>query len=363
MLFTVLSWSSIPLCVQLAGGGGSPFWFNLGARLGFCVVCVLFLLLVFGRSLRHPGVVRAVVARLPSRLFLVATLGTFERGFYALSLRFIDVSLAVAVYDLSPVMMVLFLARLYRLDGRYRELSLVLIPAGMLGVLGVMLVGGSEDGKLWSIGGDGLGRLVAGLFIVMVGALANSLTVFGFRWGTELSRDPGFRCVFHVGGGVGAAGNGAAGLGERREGNGGPGQDRRVEEKKAEMGGVVIGFLLVSLVSVVVSGVVAGVGGEPFRLGRLGAAFGGGLLVGAGCLTWRKANLSVRDLGSNLMLYLIPVFSLTWLVVASQVRPVRLDYLALGVVCVVGANLLVNVTAGRKGGAGQSPGGAHHGQE
>ena len=116
-----------------------------------------------------------------------------------------------------------------------------------------------------------------------------------------------------------------------------------MEKENIELGGVVTGFLLSSLVSVVVSGVVAGVGGEPFGLGYLGVAFGGGLLVGAGCLTWRKANLSTRDLGSNLLLYLIPVFSLTWLVVASQVRPARLDYLVLGVGCVVGANVLVRV--------------------
>lgn len=65
----------------------------------------------------------------------------------------------------------------------------------------------------------------------------------------------------------------------------------------------------------------------------------GGILVQAVC--WRAANLIGDNLGINALLYGVPVLSLAWLWMFGHVGVSRLDYVLVGVLVIVAANLLL----------------------
>ena len=189
MLITVLAWSSIPLLIQLSGGAETPFLFNAGMRLGYVIVCSLFLVAFFRQVFLCRAVWQAIVPHLSSWLILFALISTFERAFFSWAVQFVDVSVAVILYDASPIFMVLLLSRLYRVDGRFGVITPSFILLVLLAFAGFTLVSASETGSVVNLQHGGAGIFLTGLLLLLLGVACNVMTVFGFRWGTELSRD------------------------------------------------------------------------------------------------------------------------------------------------------------------------------
>ena len=257
----------------------------------------------------------SIIPHLSSWLILFAIISTFERAFFAWAIQFIDVSVAVILYDASPVFMILLMSKLYQGDGRFGEISPWFMLLVVVAFVGFAMVTASETGSLVNLQYGGAGIFLTGLLLLLLGVTCNVMTVFGFRWGTNLSRDKKF--LVEVQG----------------------------TAQSLEMGCIVLAFLMSSSVSVGVSAVIGRASLEPFDLQVLGTAVLGGFVVGIGSLTWRKANLITTNLGANALAYAIPIFSLGWLALFSQVQLARLDYLIIGAAAIITANLLINFEA------------------
>ena len=66
---------------------------------------------------------------------------------------------------------------------------------------------------------------------------------------------------------------------------------------------------------------------------------------------WRKANLVSDNLGINVLLYGVPVVALLLLFTFTPVNLVRVDFLVVGVVAIIGANVLINFESEVRSGA------------
>ena len=67
------------------------------------------------------------------------------------------------------------------------------------------------------------------------------------------------------------------------------------------------------------------------------------LLHASGGILFRLSNLVTENLGVNSLNYAIPILSLTWLWAFSEVSVIRADYLVIGTIAIVAANLLINL--------------------
>ena len=136
MFLSVVLFSGQPLVVAWAGGSSNPFLFNAGWRLGLVLGGVLFLVvlyrpllrdgrileLVAGRALPIPRVWRAVGFRsgigadglrpwtfrrqLVRWAILLSVVGNLDFGVFALSSRYVDISVTALIFEIWPIFMI-----------------------------------------------------------------------------------------------------------------------------------------------------------------------------------------------------------------------------------------------------------------
>ena len=69
---------------------------------------------------------------------------------------------------------------------------------------------------------------------------------------------------------------------------------------------------------------------------------GGALASGIADVSFRTANSLTNNLGVNALSYLTPIIALAWLALLSQAEVNRVDFLLIGTMAVVTANLMIN---------------------
>ena len=312
MLASVLAYSVFPLAVGLWSGGAAPFLFNGAWRLGIAAGFLLFLVLF------HPGLVissaswRLVARRLWDWRLGAVVVAYFDLAFFAWASALVDLTLVVLAAQASPLFLILFLgSRLGRVSPGVVPWgwgSLVLGLVCLAGFGFVLLAQGADVGGAVA----GLGWLgLLGLLLALLSALVAALNGFGFRWGRDLADD----LAESMGGGKGLS-----------------------------LFGVVMAGLLANLVAAPLSlafgwGLAESLSGRHFLFAL---ALGGAAYPVAGIL-WRWANVLSLDPGINALAYLRPVFSLLWLAPFGLVLVSRTDYLVLGTVLIILANLLLHL--------------------
>ena len=314
MLASVFLMSFIPLFVAF-GGGGSPLIFNAAWVVGGFVGCALTLLIVFPRMLFSGEVWKVIVSRALSLAMLWWVVGFLNLGLYAWSTQFIDVSVAVMLYEIWPIFLVMLTAWLFRKEARYRKITAnTIFPFGFA-FLGIVSVIASQAGGIDAFASVDTGgvNLAIGVALAFGSMGLAAVSAFGNRWAadlaSELSELPGNR--------------------ER-------GKDR------LELFGVVVGIAIRSLISLPFITSVGFMLNEPISPDALIWGATGGLFVAAvGAILWRMANLISTDLGINVMAYLAPALALFWLYAFSRVGDVDVWSLAVGAVLILGANLLM----------------------
>ena len=121
-----------------------------------------------------------------------------------------------------------------------------------------------------------------------------------------------------------------------------PGNRERGKDR-LELFGVVVGITIRSLVALPFITSVGFMLNQPISPDALIWGATGGLFVAAvGAILWRMANLISTDLGINVMAYLTPALALFWLYAFSRVCDVDPATLVIGVVAIIGANLLMH---------------------
>ena len=361
MFLSVVLFSGQPLVVAWAGGSSNPFLFNAGWRLGLVLGGVLFLVvlyrpllrdarileLVAERALPIPRVWRAVGFRsgigadglrpwtfrrqLVRWAILLSVVGNLDFGFFALSSRYVDISVTALIFEIWPIFMIYivsFVAGAAVVGGgpggtedgrRYERLNVetfLLLAIGFMGVgfITVSQLGGFE--RLLILGEDSLWSLF-GVALAFASAFLTSLSGLSLRWSMVLGQES-----------LTLAG-------------------RRYSIGRLEIFYVVVAFVLSNVVSVLLNAFVGILAGESVTLRTLllSVIVGGALIQATGNVLWRLANLWTINLALNSISYLTPCMSLGLLWLFSYVHVGRGDYLVIGGVCVVAVNVLVNFRA------------------
>ena len=318
MLVALLAFSVIPLVVELSGGSANPFFFNMLVRSGGFLGSGIFLVVFYRRIVFCRQNLRLIMRRLffwpDNRLLLITFLGgASEFTLLAASVRFLDVAVVAVLFEVYPVLIIFVASRVFRDTRQYRRLgglSKLLILMSMFGF--IFAVVSQNAGFFDSFAGASLLNLLLGICLVAGAILGCGASVFGWRWGRDLGSEM------------------TSGLGT----------------VESSLLGMVVALWLTCLVASVVSGVGGLVVGEniDWHLGVFG--LGGGLVITCfGAICHRKSNLLTRNVGINSMGYVVPVFSLVWLYWIAGVDVARWDYLILGMVLIVAANLLMHFEA------------------
>ena len=336
MLLAVLGYSMAPLVVAVAGGD-SPFLFNAAWRLGLVVGFASFGILLYRNVLTSIEARRHIVNRLRSPAILAAVFSNNDYAFFVLAATLVHVSAATVVFETWPLWMILMLAFAYRKIGRYRRNLRLTTSMVLLCLVGLCFMVGSQSGTIFgNVDEQQSSTAVLGSILALVGALVGSFAAFSFKWSTDVSEELSeFEALSGVGAQFGEAGR----------------------QRFLELLCLIVAYGVSSSISVLVSLVVGIARGEymPFNL-QVMAFLGGVVTYAPATIAWRMGNLQTTNLGVNAVIYGTPVLSLFWLFLLSLATApiliaifdfniVRPDYLVIGLISIVVANLLINFEA------------------
>ena len=272
-----------------------------------------------------------VLRRLRSFAIVAAVVSNFDYAMFVLSTSLIDVPVATVIFETWPLWMILTLAWIYRKEGRYRRTIRLTGMMVCLCLFGLCLVTISQTEAVFDlVNGQAPGRLLLGSALALSGALVGSLAAFSFKWGTDLAGE--LADILKL-------------------------EEPKVGYQSLDLLCLVLAYGLSSSVSVLASLFIGTVSREPvsFNLELL-AIIGGMATYAPATIAWRMGNLRSTNLGINAMVYGTPVLSLAWFYLLSTdgvlsrfrldaFNIARVDYLVVGVVAIVMANLLINFEA------------------
>ena len=315
MLAAVAGYSLMPLLVALSNGAASPFFFNAGLTLGVGIGQAIFLWVVFRKVLFSPSVMPLVWQKIFGVSMLLIVIHRFEYGLFAWSARFIDVSVASAIFEIWPVTSLLLTAYLFKDDDRYKKITLGKLLLLALAFVGFLFVAGSQTGEFLNWISMGFWETGIGVVLVLLAVVVASFVAFTFRWGDDFLRKLPANVV-----------------------------DK--EKVTVKVSCVILASCIGALISAALNvGVGVGIGESISTNTVIASVAGGALAYGLANIAYRTTIVLTDDLGINAMLYVTPVVALFWLLVFSQVNVARLDFLIIGAAVVITANLLINFEA------------------
>ena len=313
MLLSVVSYSLVPLLIASGGGVSSPFLFVAALRLGQFGGHTAFIVLFFRDVLFNKTAMSIVMQRILTWSILFVAINNLDYGFFALATRFVDISVAAILYETWPIAVILLTALLFRGERRYRKIKPDVMLLLAIGFLGFSFVATSQTGGFGNWGDSQFTDTLIGIGLVLLAIGSAAMGAYGFRWGADLNRAL---------------------------------PDELISDKNSDLVDiccVLTAQIIGSFVSVVLFGTVGFFIGEIITFKSLCIAIACGAFAnGLGHLAWRAGNILTDNLGINAISYSTPIFSLIWLFMFWTVDIVRVDYLIIGAVAIVSANLLIN---------------------
>ena len=289
--------------------GGAPLMFAgclcAMTSIGMCAyIAIFYRRLFFDRRLW-----RIVRGRILSWHIAVWTVGCMDGAFFVAAVGFINAAVADALYQLSPLLIVLFVERLFAGRGRYDRFGWFKASCFALAAAGAGMVIAAEAGGFGELTSAraSWGALAIGAGLALCAAAVDGLSGAGFRWGVDLAAEISER------GGV--------------YGN-------------SEIFCILLGsvccnaFVSVILISASV------LTGEAFDGSTILWGFGGGLGFGVVyTILWRSANLLTSNLGVNVIRYFSVAFAVLWLWMLGRMGEAHLGLLISGVAIIIIANI------------------------
>ena len=313
MSAAVLIFSLIPLVIVGVDGAENPFLFNAGWRLGASVGCVPVLLIFWRTLILDHRVLLFSLRSTVSWAIFGGAVGCFDYGFFTWSTRFVDVSVSAILFELWPIPFVLIVARfLGDAYGYSRNLPIV-IPFMAVAFVGLVLVVASQTESIGGIADVSSLEGMQGVALAIAAALLGSLGACSLIWGRNLASQLASRGVTHR------------------------------NRSSLVLFGAILGFGISSFWGAAANTVVGVLYADQTSF----EVFPAGVIIGilfqaSAAILQRKANLSTHNLGINALGYTIPILSLTWLWIFSDINVLRPEYLIIGATAIVAANLLIN---------------------
>ena len=339
MIMAVASYSVIPVLFHLGDAASPPFLFtgiyqiSLGVGLGSLLLLVNRKLLLakavtedIKSHFNWKSLIMAVKdkdreSRRKTWLMLAASLGSFGYVMFALGLSLVDVSIAAILYETWPVYLVLLMAYLFKDSARYKPISAEMLLFFLMALGGVSLVilSHSDVDQLLLELSDVFGNpgILFGAFLVVASAFCWAILAAGsLKMGDLLS-------------------------------------DTHSNDEKQKAANAFVFANYTACICSAIAGFVLLVAGliiqENISLHHITYAILTGFVVTSfGTLSFRAANLSTDDLGVNAFTFATPLATLIWLWVLSILDVPHPDYLTIGAMGIVAANLLINVDASKR---------------
>ena len=342
MMVAVVAYSAFPVLFSLGSAGESPFLFT-GIYQGSTGVALGAVMLLFKRRLLpNPAVIEDIRSHFDwkslfkparvegnwtyhkTRLMLASTAGYCGFVLFALGLAFVDVSVAAILYETWPLFWILVMSFLFydkrKKQGQQRYGTITAsVIFGFLAFAGVALVILSHNDNpqpVLAIGSDFTNiKTLVGVIFVLLAAICVAAIAGASKIGEVLAKEHSIA------------------------------KDRNVEE-------VVFVIFVNCICLVIASGVLCVIGlvrSETISSHQLLYATLIGLFVNSiGIVALRVANKKTKNLGVNALAYATPLVTLLWLWMLSILDVMHLDYLIIGAMGIVAANVLINAKADKR---------------
>ena len=315
MLAAVIGYSLIPLAIALSGGEENPFYFNAAMNVGICVGLTAFLATAYRSQIRNREVLKLVRRRAYSWPFALIAVNNFGYAMFALSARFIDISVTAILYEVSPIFVILLTAWLFRKEKRFNKLNQATLGLTLLAFFGVGFVIASQTGGFGDFDNLSPLPLAFGALLAAVAAIFASFSAVGLKWGIDLSKEIPADAA------------------------------RDKSDSLMELFCVVVAGVIANCVAIPLSALAGLVNGETLSRDIWAIGLAAGVFANAApTIFWRMSNLLTTDLGVYAIGYLAPVFALAWLFAFSLVEA-QTDFLIIGAAGIIAANLLINFEA------------------
>ena len=336
MMIVVATFSAFPVLFELGDAEKSPFLFagiqQISAGIGLGSAMLLFQrTLPAGMKFQFKAAAaRIVTSRNKTGLMLASLIGSSEFVLLSLGLALVDVSVAAILLETWPLFFVLIMAVLFsdkdKAGQRYTPISAGTLLFILLAFAGVVLVVLSHNDTPLSL-------LAAGYYFTDIRSLLGAFLVLAAAIGGA-SRAA---CTLKLG--VLLAKNRL-----RKETR---------EERETRGNREIVFATVLTCICMAVAGVVfCAIGmavSESVSTRQLSCAILTGLFVHSiGLLALRAANLTTDDLGVNTIGFVTPLVALIWLWMLSILNVPHLDYLIIGAMGIVAANLLINAEASKR---------------
>ena len=322
MITAIMFFALIPLFISI-GQANNPFLTSSAIRVGMVFFCTSVLTIFYYRTLRLEGVLDYIKARIVSKALLLVIIGHFEVVLFALSLRWVDPSATAIIFEIWPILLIFIVARWT--GGESRKIDKQMFVFVLIAFVGVAFVlvsqyGGWED-LLQNASTDNSRKAYIGIFLALASAFLSALAGFGWVWSYNAVSDAKLPDLLK----------------------------RSVSGNRLDMFFLLVGFTITSGISAVVHGIIGvSIAGIQYEIGSvegLYIALLGGVLIGSGNVLWRFATTMTEDMGIHAMSYFTPVISIVILFVAGHVSNIKVEYLLIGTMGIVVANLLIRFEA------------------
>ena len=337
MMLVVVGYSLAPLAIS--SGGDNPFLINLFWRIGLILGYISFLLL-FAKSLIFKSECRGLIwerlfalrkvgnwRNMSYLAFPLAVVGNFDSALFVFATRYTDVAIIAVLFETWPIFYILIVARILRNERSPDQGIPAFSMAFLVGVafIGLVFVYASQQqgGVLEFVLRLAIWNQLGIIGLALGAAFLGAFPAFSFRWGMDLSKE------------VASTVN------------------RSPEDKSLQLACITFATMLANVVSMPIS-LGLGVGlGEDLPIHNLFQhniifliVVGGVIAYALPTILWRLANLlSLENPGINALAFLIPILSVVWLVLFSEVNLAKWDYFIMGTLAVITANLLINFQA------------------
>ena len=311
MLITTFAVSLIPFSVHMTQGSEAPFLFNMWLKVGVAGGCATFLLahrtpLLGTQSLRK--VARNALTWPANAGILLAVIGSTDFALFAWSTAFIQIPAAVIIFGMHPIGLIITTSWLFRKTARYQKLTTSLGFPILLCAVGLVFANASQVEHLSDLNPGFLWKSLLGMTILTAAVASTSFTVFGIHWGVSLSR-------------------------ELSQGDG---------PKIPELHSAVLALVIINLASAPISLVPTLLAHQSMEYQDALIALATGFTANAvASIAWRKFTIATTNLGTTAVEFGAPVLSIIWLYWVANVRVARWDYLAIGALGIILANLLI----------------------
>ena len=325
MMASVLLFSLSAICVYFGEAHKAPLTFNaimsFFSRLGI----LLFLVVNYRQWLFDRETWGAVINNWRSWSLLGILVGVFDYTILGWSLKYIDISVATALFQTWPFWLIVLTGQMFKGEQRYNIINFFGWSCILMGLAGLMFVILSQtETLLWKNDSVSIFDAVIGQLLALVGAIFTGGLVGGcsIRWGDTVLKS----------------------VSEETKAK------ATKDDKDLGLFFVMIGLVIGSVPNIII-GASWGIHNEAAEFGNTNiiiAAVYGFFVLSAALIFSRMANRATLKLEVNALSYMVPVLSLAWLGILGYINVPKIDWLVIGAMGIVAANALLNFKAERR---------------